>query len=95
MSKAERIARRRVDGAARKADTKGSYGPCFVDGCPMVRGRITQECVLCEHKDASFIIQSCIVHAGDARARLKRHVLLRHPSTIPAAIWAGLKGHEL
>jgi hypothetical protein len=94
VSKAERKARRAARDAYRKGLTRSGKGPCFVEACSR-RGRVEQSCVLCESQGEHFLVAACPGHTGKARAKVKRHVLLKHPGTIPAAFAAALTGRDM
>jgi hypothetical protein len=81
----------------RRQKQRAHFGLCFYEyrkgqtTCGN-RGRLKHHCVLCEKAGKDFTVQFCESHAKEAESKMKRHVLLAHPSTIPAAFLAGLKG---
>jgi hypothetical protein len=94
VSKAERNARRAARKRYRAGLSKTGKGPCFVAECGN-RGKVEQACVLCESQGKTFLVAACPSHTGKARGRVKRHVLLKHPATMPAAMLAALAGKDM
>jgi hypothetical protein len=90
MSKPGRRARRQ----ARREQGEKEKGPCFVEECG-ARGSVGQECELCLKKGKQFKLQACRSHTGDARARMKRHILLKHPGVMPAWFAAAMTGEDM
>lgn len=90
MGTARRLRRNAVRSVAKRIG-KRHRGPCFVRGCT-ANGGMKHHCVLCEERGAEYTVQFCDRHAVDAEKAIKRHVLLKHPGTIPSFIVAGLKG---
>lgn len=85
---------------ALKPDTKSHHGPCFKTGCHQ-NGGLMHHCKVCEalkeqgKLDAEpFTVQFCGDHIIEAAARMKRHVLTKHPATIPAWLLATLTGEN-
>lgn len=77
----------------RKRADKGS---CFFKGCK-INGSRTHHCNICEIKGRKKVhtVQFCELHADHATEKMKAHVLLRHPSMIPAFIATDLAGKSL
>jgi len=78
---------------------KAHHGPCFVEGCK-INGSLMHHCKICEalvaekRLEKAFEVQFCGHHVVEAGKRMKKHVLTRHPVTIPALLWAKLKGED-
>jgi len=92
---------RRVKRAAQKAAMKKhkksrDKGDCFHSGCPL-NGDETFHCSTCEklEKKKPFSIQTCFQHRADAVAKIKRHVLIKHPSNLVGAAAAVVTGRDL
>lgn len=90
MSNAGRRHRR----AKRSGVTKKERGACCVKDCGR-NGSIGQSCELCAKKGKEFKVLGCPGHAGVARDRLKRHILVRHPGALPAWMAAALSGRDM
>lgn len=93
MSKPRSIKRKRL-----RATTRSHHGPCFKEGCHH-NGGLMHHCKICEALKAAgkldsepFTVQFCGEHLIEAAMRIKRHVLLKHPATIPAWMMAKLSG---
>jgi hypothetical protein len=90
---------RRLKGKAAKPKHDQKHrGPCFVKGCEQ-NGGLMHHCKVCEaliaqgeKKGEPFTVQFCGDHIVEAAARMKKHVLLKHPATIPAWMLAALTG---
>jgi hypothetical protein len=89
---------RALKGKPKKRDTKAHHGPCFKKGCEK-NGALMHHCKICEaliaqgeKKGEPFTVQFCGDHLVEAAARIKRHVLLKHPGTLPAWMMSALKG---
>ena len=59
------------------------------------RSRVMRECILCEKKGKVHLINACDHHPEWLMEKLKRHVLLKHPGTIPTLVVAALKGEDV
>lgn len=90
MSNATRKTRR----AKRPYVGRKERGPCVDNKCGN-NGSIGQACELCAQKGKTYKVLACPNHAGLARAKLKRHILLKHPGTIPSAMLAALSGRDM
>lgn len=89
---------RALKGKLKKPSTKAHRGPCFAKGCKQ-NGPLMHTCKVCEAlieqgeaQGEPFTVQFCGDHLVEAAARMKRHVLLKHPATIPAWMLAALSG---
>ncbi|MCJ7796849.1 MAG: hypothetical protein MUQ56_08800 [Thermoleophilia bacterium] len=82
-----------------KIKLKSHHGPCFVKGCKH-NGSLMHHCKICEalvaegEIEKSFEVQFCGYHVVEAGKKMKRHILTKHPVTIPALFWAKLKGED-
>lgn len=78
---------------------KAHHGPCFMDGCK-ANGSLMHHCRICDELVAEdpdkqpFTVQFCGHHVIEAGKKMKKHVLTKHPVTIPALLWAKLKGDD-
>lgn len=82
---------------------KANHGPCFVKDCTR-NGSLLHHCKVCEalaadpsHKktaDECFTVAFCGHHVVEANKEIKKHVLLKHPMTIPAWMASKLLGES-
>jgi hypothetical protein len=96
MGSNRRLLRAKRKKALKDYKKNRDVGTCFHNGCPL-NGDETFHCSTCEEleKKKPYRIQTCSLHRADAVAKIKRHVLVKHPSNLLKATGAVLAGREM
>jgi hypothetical protein len=91
------VSKPRVLRGKARTKPKKHRGPCYVKGCK-VNGGLMHHCKICEalveagKQEEAYTVQFCGNHLVEAAAKMKRHVLLKHPGTLPSWLLHKLTG---